>query len=63
MGSDKKIARPDQDLFVRYSEEINSAYQGAVRDAILKHKGAGNSIAVERDGKLVILAADEIDVD
>ena len=52
-----------QDLFDRYSEEINKAYRRAVRDALLKHKRAGNPIAVEIDGKLTILQPDEIVVD
>ena len=51
------------DLFVRYSEEINTAYERAVREALLMHKRAGNPVAVERDGKLVILQPDEILVD
>ncbi len=62
MGSDKKIEKDDRDLFDRYSEEINKAYERAVREALLKHKQAGNPIAVERDGKVVILLPDEIDV-
>lgn len=62
MGSDKKIKKDDLDLFDRYSEEINKAYERAVREALLKHKQAGNPIAVERDGKVVILQPDEIDV-
>lgn len=51
MGSDKEIARNGEDLFVRYSEEMNSAYERAVREALLKHKQAGNPVVVERDGK------------
>lgn len=61
MEPDKNI-RPDQDLFVRYSEEINNAYERAVREALLKHKQAGNSVVVERDGKMVILRPEEIEI-
>ena len=61
MESDKKI-KPEQDLFVRYSEEINIAYERAVREALLKHKQAGNSVVVERDGKMVILRPEEIEI-
>jgi hypothetical protein len=61
MEAHKKIERPG--LFDTYSEEINRAYERAVREALLRHKQAGNSIVVERDGKLVILQPDEIEVD
>ena len=54
---------PKQDLFDRYSDEINRAYERAVREALLKHKRAGNSVAVYRDGKVVLIPPDEIDVE
>ncbi|MCC7306298.1 MAG: hypothetical protein IT173_01930 [Acidobacteria bacterium] len=60
MERDKKIVRPDEDLFVRYSDEINKAYERAVREALLRHKQAGNPVPVERDGKLVILQPEDI---
>ncbi len=63
MERDKKIEQPEEDLFVRYSDEINKAYGRAVREALLMHKRAGNPVAVEVDGKLVILLPDEIPVD
>lgn len=62
MVQDKEIKDRDINLFVRYSEEINRAYERAVRDAILRHKKAGNSIVVSRDGKIVTLSPDEIEV-
>ncbi len=62
MGSDKKLGDKKQDLFVRYSEEINKAYERAVREALLRHKQAGNAIAVEVEGKVVLLQPDEIDI-
>ena len=62
MEPNKKID-PADDLFVRYSEEINRAYARAVRDALLMHKRAGNPVPVERDGKMVILQPHEIMVD
>jgi hypothetical protein len=61
MENDKKIVKNAQDLFVRYSDEMSKACERAVRDALLKHKLAGNPIAVSRDGKVVILQPDEID--
>ncbi len=63
MERDKKIARSEDDLFVRFSDEINKAYQRAVREALRKHKQAGNPVPVERDGKMVMLQPDEIEVD
>lgn len=62
MGTDRKLTDGKQDLFVRYSEEINKAYERAVREALLKHKQAGNPVAVWKDGKVVLLQPDEIDV-
>ena len=60
MERDKKID-PSKDLFVVYSEEINRAYERAVREALLKHKRAGNPVPIERDGKMVWLQPDEIE--
>lgn len=61
MERDKQL-EPTESLFDRYSEEINKAYDRAVREALLKHKRAGNPVPIERDGKLVWLQPDEIDV-
>jgi len=49
-------------LFERFDSEIDAAYERAVREAILRHKRNGESIVIERDGKMVILTADEIDI-
>lgn len=62
MERDKKV-EPEEDLFVRYSDEINKAYKRAVREALLMHTRAGNPVAVEVDGKLVILQPDEITIE
>ncbi|MEO7674335.1 MAG: hypothetical protein ABIU09_09700 [Pyrinomonadaceae bacterium] len=62
MDQDKKVEAEESDLFVKYSEEITPAYERAVREALLKHKKAGNSIAISRDGKVVILQPDEIEI-
>ena len=59
MEPDKKIDAKD-DLFVRHAKEIKPAYDRAVRQALLKHKQAGNPVPVERDGKIVLLQPDEI---
>jgi hypothetical protein len=50
-----------EDLFVIYSEEINEAYNRAVREALLMHKRAGNPVPIDRDGKVVWLQPDDID--
>lgn len=63
MEPDSTIIEKGQDLFDRYSEEINRAAERAVREALLKHKQAGNPIAIERDDKVVIVPADEIEID
>jgi hypothetical protein len=62
MERDKEVD-PANDLFVRYSEEITRASERAVREALLKHKRAGNPVPIERDGKLVWLQPDEIEVE
>jgi hypothetical protein len=56
-----KIIDPSNDLFVVYSEEINRAYERAVREALLKHKRAGNPVPIERDGRMVWLQPHEIE--
>ena len=63
MGTNEKVTNNSPDLFVKYSDEINTAYERAVREALLKHKQAGNPVAVERDGQLVILQPDEIEIE
>jgi hypothetical protein len=63
MERGKEIEEKHPDLFVRYSEEINLAYERAFREALLMHKRAGNPVVVERDGKMVILQPDEIEAD
>ena len=62
MEGNKDIAATD-DLFVRFAKEIKPAYDRAVREALRKHKQAGNPVPVERDGKIVLLQPDEIQVE
>lgn len=47
----------------RDTARILKAMDEAVRAAILDHKRAGNPIATWRDGQVVWLSPDEIDVD
>ena len=42
------------------SRQIEAAMQRATRMAIRRHKLLGESIAISRDGKVVILSPDEI---
>lgn len=41
-------------------EKITQALTRGVREALLKHKQAGNSVVVWRDGKMVWLKPEEI---
>ena len=41
-------------------EKIDKVFETAVRKALKRHKDAGNSIAVWRNGKVVILTPDQI---
>ena len=63
MEENKKLETNGQDIFSRYGDEINKACERAVREALLKHKLAGNPVAVSRNGKVVLLQPDEIEVD
>ena len=62
MENDQKIEKNSHDLLTRYSAEISEACERAVREALQKHKAAGNPIAVYRDGEVVLLQPDEIPV-
>ena len=44
-------------------EKITEALAQGVRDALLKHKQAGNPIVVWRDGKAVWIKPDDISAD
>jgi hypothetical protein len=44
-------------------EKITQALAQGVRDALLKHKQAGNPIVIWRDGKAVWIKPEEIPVD
>ena len=63
METNNTLDSTGMDLFARYGDEIDIACQRAVREALLKHKLAGNPVAISRDGKMVWLQPDEIEVD
>jgi hypothetical protein len=52
--------RPSVDPILVSSKAIEAAMQRGVRDALRRHKALGESIAVSRDGKVVIVPAEEI---
>jgi hypothetical protein len=43
------------------AKRIVAVAEGAIRKALREHKRAGNSIAVWRDGKVVMLGPEEIE--
>lgn len=49
------------DLF-RDAKEIEKIFQLAVREALIMHKRLGNPIATWRDGKVVIVPPEEIEI-
>jgi len=50
------------DYFATNAIEIGEVFQQAVNDALRMHKSLGNPIAVWRDGKVVIIPPEEINV-
>lgn len=63
MARDRKIDPSTPRLLVKYRTAVNAAISKGVREALLRHKRAGNPVAVSKDGKVVILQPDEIEVD
>ena len=53
---------PDK-LLTTHSKEIEQIFRRAVQDALWKHKQLGQSIAVSRNGKVVIIPPEEIEVE
>lgn len=62
METNKKIKENETSLFAAHSEEINKAYERAVREALAKHKKAGNSVVTSHNGKVVTLTPEEIEI-
>ncbi|MGH9946949.1 MAG: hypothetical protein ACRD6X_07120 [Pyrinomonadaceae bacterium] len=63
MEKNKDIDKNGQNIFIKYGDEISKACERAVREALLKHKRAGNPVAISQGGKVVLLQPDEIEVD
>ena len=51
-----------EELF-RERTPITEALRKGVREALLRHKKLGESIVIWRDGKVVVVPPEEIDVD
>lgn len=52
-----------QDVFFENVEKIEKILKFAVREAVIQHKQNGNSISVWKDGKAVLIPADEIEIE
>lgn len=50
-------------LLVSEGETVDGAMRDAVRHALLTHKRAGNPVASWKDGRVVIIPAEEIQVE
>ena len=59
----RQLTSIPEKLFVTHGKEIEEVFRQAVRAALLRHKKLGQSVAVWRDGKVVVLSAEEIPVD
>jgi hypothetical protein len=59
---DQPPANPPPSERVRDSKLIERAIRRAVREALLRHKPAGNPISVWRDGQVVWIAPEDIPV-
>ena len=53
----------DFDELIRDDALIDGAIEQGVREALREHKLFGNPIAVVRNGRLVLIPPEEIDVD
>lgn len=56
-----EAARKDIDRIFAEGKDIDEAVRKAVRDAVLRHKQAGNPVVTWRDGKIVMLKPEEIE--
>jgi hypothetical protein len=61
MAENKEIKK-EENLFVVHRDEINKAYERAVREALLQHKQSGNYVVTSRDGEVVIIQPSDIPV-
>lgn len=59
----RRSSGKDIDEIFREGTLIDKALKDAVREAIIHHKRNGNSVVTWRDGKVVWIPADQIEVD
>ena len=61
-GDDEECSRERKTILELMSEgdEMDRAVQLAVREALIRHKKLGESVAVWQDGKAVVLPPEEI---
>ncbi len=62
MDRNKEIELNTPNLLVKYRHLVNAAINKGVREALLKHKLAGNPVAIGRDGKVVIIKPEDIEI-
>lgn len=62
MSTSKEIVNGERDIATIFTTPglVKAAMDRGIRDALLRHKRLGESIAVWRDGKVVIVPAEEI---
>ncbi|HAZ49251.1 MAG TPA: hypothetical protein DDW76_13315 [Cyanobacteria bacterium UBA11369] len=58
-----KVRKDKISLLLADREKISKALAQAVREALLRHKQAGNSVAAWRDGKIAWIPPEEIFTD
>ena len=50
-------------IFVENRDLIHEAMKKGVRDALLRHKKAGQPVVISRDGKAVWVQVDELEIE
>jgi len=62
MSTSKEIVNGEHDIPTIFTTPglVKAAMDRGIRDALLRHKLLGESIAVSRDGKVVIVPAEDI---
>jgi hypothetical protein len=58
----RKAKHPARFDLVRDAEKIEKLFQLAVREELIEHKRIGNPIAAWKDGKVVIIPPQEIEI-
>jgi len=57
----QEVSVPEK-LFLTHGKEIEGIFRRAVREVLLRHKKLGESVAVWKDGKVVVLSPEEIEL-